>query len=64
MAERKSTSPITREKISNTFRIDDNYIKSLKDRYTEKISKQKDLEGQKGSPSCKRKRKYSQYKPN
>ena len=59
----KSTSPITRDNISNTFRIDDNYIKSLKDRYTEEISKQKDLEGQK-EPPRKRKRKNSQVRPN
>ena len=59
----KSTSPITREEISNTFHIDYNYIKNLKDRYTEEISKKKDLEGQK-EPPRKRKRKYSPYKPN
>ena len=59
----KSTSPITREEISKTFHIDYNYIKNLKDRYTEEISKQKDLEGQK-EPPRKRKRKYSPYKPN
>ena len=62
--ENNPTSPMTREEISKNLRIDHNYIESLKARYTEEISKQKDLEGQKESPRKRKRTDSQQIRPN